>query len=81
MLCPFCQNGGLDFMCNLQSVNNSCSLDKSSLVDGPVVVTLRCMLPIRVSSLCLRIACLAAIMLPNIQHRGKIYFNSIVMII
>jgi len=65
-------------MCNLHSANNSCSLDKSSLVDSPVVVTLQCVLP--VSSLCLQIACLAAIMLPNIQHRGKIYFNFIVMI-
>jgi len=79
MMCQFCQNGGLDFMCNLYSVNNSCPLNKSSLVDGPVVIALQCMLP--VSSLCLQIACLAAIMLPNIQHRSKIYFNFIVMII
>ena len=77
-MCQCCQNGVIDFMCSLHSANNSCSLDKSSLVDGPVVVTLLCMLP--VSSICLHIACLAAIMLPNIQHRGKIYFNFIVMI-
>ena len=65
-------------MCNLHSANNSCSLDKSSLVDGSGSGHITVHVP--VSSLCLQIACLTAIMLPNIQHRGKIYFNFIVMI-
>jgi hypothetical protein len=99
MMCPFRQKSGLDFMCNLHSVNTSMFFGQEQLgrrsgsghitvhavrywshysACCPVVVTLPCMLP--VSSLCLQIACLAAIMLPNIQHGGKIYFNFILMI-
>jgi hypothetical protein len=69
----FCQNGGLDFMRKAL-----CKYVIFFGKDGPVVVILQCVLP--VLCLCLQIACLAAIMLPNIQHLCEIYLNFIVMI-